>query len=173
MNNTKASKRTKKRLVRPSPSESATSLPEGSIRIGNNKEMWVVVNNAKGVSRWTPIENVKLNGWQLLTLDYLSKNIGKPIVIYERTIEQDWPGTHDKMLEKYEFITDGHLQIGKKIINNWLQQNSRKMDKNKMNILLHRNPKQFHLGLGLETDNMWSNQLATNPYKHQAFVKYL
>jgi hypothetical protein len=80
----KANNKKTKKSSRPSPSESATSLPEGSIRRGGNGARWVIVNTSKGIPRWIPVESCELNGWRLLTVDYLGKNIGKTVEIYER-----------------------------------------------------------------------------------------
>ena len=83
-------KKTKKAL-RPSPSESATSLPEGSIRTGGNGAYWIIVRTNKGVPRWVPEESCELNGWRKLTVDHLAKHIGKPMEIYEREYIDTWP----------------------------------------------------------------------------------
>lgn len=76
---------------RPSPVESATSLPEGSIRRGGDGNDWVVKKSSNGTPRWSPIESVELNGWKLLTTNYLAKHIGKPITYYRRQYSLDNP----------------------------------------------------------------------------------
>ena len=67
----------KTRKVRKAPIESATSLPEGTI-----KGKWVIKKVTGGSQRWMPITSVELNGFRLFTTDYAAKHIGKPIILY-------------------------------------------------------------------------------------------
>ncbi len=108
---------------RPSPSESATSLPEGTIRNGGNGKRWVVKKASNGTSRWVPIESVELNGWKLLTVDDLSKNIDKPITIYTRMYGDMFPKSIEKYMTKIVFTPNGHAQVNKSktLLQNWLK----------------------------------------------------
>jgi hypothetical protein len=127
-NNGKTNKTHKTLKQRPSPSESATGFPEGTIRRGGNKRHWVIKNGSNGTPRWVPIENVEINGWRLLTIDYLTKNIGKMIEIYEREYKDTFPTDKDiktdRTMVKLHFIPNGDAIIGKgkgKKIDNWLK----------------------------------------------------
>ena len=118
-----------KKTSRPSPSESATSLPEGNIRPGGNDHRWVIVNTSKGIPRWVPLESCELNGWRLLTVDYVAKNIGKPIEIYETTYRNDfWPGKKMKM-SKSIFIPNGDAEINSKKLSGWLKKDKKQQKK--------------------------------------------
>jgi hypothetical protein len=166
------SKSKKNKNNRKSPSESATSMSEGTIHHGNDGQLWVVKKAANGTPRWMPYTSVELNGFKALTVDYLAKNIGKEIEIYERYYMDKWPDKNESWYMKYKFITDGNLQIGKKIINNWLKDGDITKpikDKKKMYYLLHRN-NNAEVNF-LIMDNTYINVIASQPYKHQAYVK--
>ena len=51
---TSSSKPTKAKANRPSPSESATSYPDGTIKVGNDGNEWIVKTNRNGVNQWKP-----------------------------------------------------------------------------------------------------------------------
>ncbi len=109
------------RKIRPSPAESATSFPEGTIRKGGNRNMWVV-RKMGGVNRWIPVESAEINGIRLLTVDYMKTMIGKEISIFLREYSDTWPSTKD--FKTYlRFIPDGNARIGKnkKVLENWLR----------------------------------------------------
>lgn len=82
-----------------------------------------------------------------------------------------FPSKNEKMFYEYKFMTNGTVQIGKKFITEWLQNRSKntKIDKKKMYILLNELSKQMDNGLII--DYMYTNLLARDPYKHQAFIK--
>lgn len=110
------------RKVRKSPAESATSLPEGTI-----KSNWVVKKASNGVPRWVPSTSVELNGFRLFTVDYAAKHIGKPIILYSREYQDTWPkrnawSTSDNpTYTKLKFIPTGDAIKGKTRIEGWLK----------------------------------------------------
>jgi hypothetical protein len=55
---TPTSKPTKAKANRPSPSESATSFPDGTIKVGNDGNEWIVKTNKNGVNQWKPWKGV-------------------------------------------------------------------------------------------------------------------
>ena len=114
----------KTRKARPSPIESATTFPEGAIRVGGNKGRWVVTKTRIGVKRWTLYENAVLKGYAPLTVDVLCKNIGKPVKVYERPIrfyEDNWPTSPRDFDVRYEITPTGDLTFGGKLRPNWLE----------------------------------------------------
>jgi len=120
----KTRKATKATKGRPSPTESATAFPEGTIRVGGNKGRWVVTQTATHVKRWAPYENVALNGYAPLTVDVLCKNIGKPIKVYERVLrfyEDTWPTGPRDFDVRYEITPTGDLIFGGKLRPNWIE----------------------------------------------------
>jgi len=158
--------------TRKSPSESATSMREGTIHRGNDGQLWVIKKAANGTPRWMPYTSVELNGFKALTLDYLANNIGKEITIYEREYMDQWPRKTESWYMKYNFVTNGDLQVGKKIINNWLTLsniNKPIKDNKKLHLILHKNNNSDINSLII--DNYFINNLASDPYKHQAYVK--
>ena len=74
-----AKNNTRKIKGRKAPEESATSLPEGTM-----KEGWVIKKASNGVPRWVLKNSVELNGFRLFTTDIAAKNIGKPLILYLR-----------------------------------------------------------------------------------------
>ena len=108
---------------RKSPSESATDFPEGTIKIGNNKEKWVVKKVSGGSQRWIPYESVELFGYKALTVDYLAKHIGKPVKIYEREYSDLWPTKSNSKLFASTFTPNGNAGplTNKKRIEGWLK----------------------------------------------------
>ena len=75
----------KTRKNRKSPEESATSVPEGTMKDG-----WVV-KKAGTSQRWMPKESVELNGFRLFTVDYAAKHVGKDILLFCREYKDTWP----------------------------------------------------------------------------------
>ena len=175
---TQNNKKTKK-SIRPSPSESATSLPEGSIRRGGNGAKWVIVRTSKGIPRWVPTESCELNGWRILTVDYLAKNIGKPVEIYEREYMDTWPAKNEKMGEKLKFIPNGHLQIQvnrkKTIAENWLATRKPAMQKGQMLLLQglgdwYGTEKEM-VEFSMQVDSGNGKLVSSNVMNTEAFVK--
>jgi hypothetical protein len=114
------------KTIRQSPSDSATIHQIGSIMKGNDGQRWVVDRTSNGVHRWTSNLSCKLNGMMILTVDYLNKNINKPIKLYLREYSDLWPKknewskpspTHSSII----FTPTGNAIIGKKIIPDWLK----------------------------------------------------
>ena len=108
---------------RKSPSESATDFPEGTIKVGNNKQNWVVKKVSGGSQRWIPYESVELFGYKALTVDYLAKHIGKPVKIYEREYSDLWPTKSNSKLYASTFTPNGNAGplTNKKRIEGWLK----------------------------------------------------
>ena len=108
---------------RKSPSESATDFPEGTIKVGNNKQKWVVKKVSGGSQRWIPYESVELLGYKALTGDYLAKHIGKPVKIYEREYSDLWPTKSNSKLYASTFTPNGNAGplTNKKRIEGWLK----------------------------------------------------
>ncbi len=78
---------------------------------GNDDKPWVAVSAKNGVQRWTSYTSATLNGLRVLTLDYLRKHVGKPVVIYDRSARDIWPsGVREKDMESYTFVPDGDAQ---------------------------------------------------------------
>ena len=75
-----------KNKTRKAPIESATSLPEGTI-----KGSWVIKKASNGVPRWIKDVSAELNGFRRLTVDYVSKHVGEQITLYVREYGEMWP----------------------------------------------------------------------------------
>ena len=111
-----------KREARKGPQESATSFAEGTI-----KDSWVVKKASNGVPRWVPNVSVELNGFRLLTVDYVAKNIGKPITMYVREYHELWPKKNawtkpeDETYFTAKFVPDGDATNEKTKIPGWLK----------------------------------------------------
>lgn len=112
----------KTRKLRKAPDESATSLPEGTMKSG-----WVIKNTSNGVPRWMPNTTVELNGFRLFTTDYAAKNIGTPIILYTREYNDIWPKKNawvkpeDSTYVKMKFIPNGDGIKGSTKIPGWLK----------------------------------------------------
>ena len=76
-------RKTPKNKTRKAPIESATSLPEGTI-----KGSWVIKKASNGVPRWMKDVSVELNGFRRLTVDRVPD---KPILLYVREYGSMWP----------------------------------------------------------------------------------
>lgn len=171
-------KKTKTNKNRPSPTESATSLPEGSIRRGGNGNRWVVKKTSNGISRWTPIESVELNGWKLLTTDYLSKNIGKPITFYERMYNDEFPKKNENM-QKGLFIPNGNAQVNKKIqLQNWLKTQKPNVQSGQLFMVLGKGGYIFNdknnvtnNDFSLQIDSKYTQYVSGNVMNSESFIK--
>ena len=117
---------TTKSGLRKSPTESATAFTVGTIKKGNDKERYVVTKTSTGVHRWVPFTTAELNNMKPLTIDYLSKNIDKPIKLYVREYLLEWPkksdwgknpATHSTII----FKPTGNAILGKKVLYGWLK----------------------------------------------------
>lgn len=117
-----AKNKTRKVKERKAPEESATSLPEGTMKAG-----WVIKKSSNGVPRWMPKKSVELNGFRLFTTDFAAKNIGKSLILYLREYQDMWPKKNawttskDSSYYKYKFIPNGDGIKGKTKIENWLK----------------------------------------------------
>ena len=102
-----------------SPEESATLFEQGIIKPGNNKELWVVKQYGPN-KRWVPCISANINNIQMLTVDYLAKNIGKEIKIFSTGYDLVWP---KKIVPNLIFTPSGNAQKGKnkKKLINWLK----------------------------------------------------
>ena len=83
MRKTRGHKKSIKNKTRKAPIESATSLPEGTI-----KGSWVIKKASNGVPRWMKDVSVELNGFRRLTVDRVPD---KPILLYFREYGSMWP----------------------------------------------------------------------------------
>jgi hypothetical protein len=108
-------------MQRKSPSESATTFSEGTIKYGNDNKKWVVKKNKNMIQRWVPFHNTTLFGYAPLTAKILAQNIGKPITIYERQSSYMWPKSRKDFDVKYKFIASGHGILKDKKYENWLK----------------------------------------------------
>jgi len=112
----------KTRKARKAPVESATSLPEGTI-----KGSWVIKKATNGVPRWMPTSSTELNGFRLFTVDHAAKHIGKPIMLFCREYKETWPSKNawskpsDSTYMKYAFVPNGDALKGKTKIPGWLR----------------------------------------------------
>ncbi len=111
---TTSKSKTKKNVTRKSPSESASSLPLGTIAKGNDGLYWVGDKTEKGVQRWVHKNSSKLNGIELLSEEYLKKNIGKIVKLYCREYKLEWPAKKDlKKASVVTFIPTGNTKTRK------------------------------------------------------------
>lgn len=106
--------------IRKAPIESATSLPEGTI-----KQSWVIKRVSNG-PRWIPVVSAELNGFRRLTVDYVAKHVGRPITLYGREYKSTWP-TKSEWLNPdtshftAKFVPNGDAFSGKTKLNGWLK----------------------------------------------------
>jgi hypothetical protein len=115
--------KTRKIKNRISPPESAADFEEGTILIGNDKCKWVVKKSKSGIPRWIPFSSTKLFGLKPLTLDVLTKNIGKNIKIYCREYGLKFPHINDDDMYSVTFIPSGDAKYRKQkeVFSNWLK----------------------------------------------------
>ena len=111
-----------RKAVRKGPAESATSVPEGTIKGG-----WVTKKASNGVPRWVPETSVELNGFRKFTVDYAAKHIGKPIALYTREYNDEWPSANAWSRKKdsthvvMQFVPNGDALAGTKRLAGWLK----------------------------------------------------
>ena len=111
------------KAARKSPTESATSVAEGTIRRGNDGSNWVSVKAATGVQRWVPVASATLHGLRRLTVDDVASafRAGKPLTFFERGGgEPMWPASV-RGLGRTLFHPNGDLLVGKKRYAGWLR----------------------------------------------------
>ena len=109
--------------LRPSPSDSATAYPHGTIKMGNDGNKWVIKIGENGIPRWIPYHSAVINGFRALTIDYLSKNIGKELIIFEREFKNEWPRPIDSNMYRLRWIPSGDAKYlkNKGILAGWLK----------------------------------------------------
>jgi len=162
--------------IRKSPSESATSMREGTIHRGNDGQYWVIKKASNGVPRWMPYLTVELNGFKALTVDYLAKNIGKEIEIYERGYMGEWPKQGDRDLMKLRWVANGHAQYLKQktILENWLTKKKPEI-KDRSVFSLLGNGDWYKGGdlseMSLQVDSKNKKIVSSNVMNMEAFVK--
>ena len=110
----------------------STLFGVGTMKKGNDNQIWVIMNDKNNNKRWVPKISVELNGLKALTVDYLAKNINKTIKLYNREYGDKWANKND-WLEKNKikvkdlgyhtilFKPTGNALLGKKVLNNWLK----------------------------------------------------
>jgi hypothetical protein len=112
----------KMKTTRKSPTESATSVPEGTIKGG-----WVTKKAVNGVPRWVPETSVELNGFRKFTTDYAAKHVGSPITLYTREYKERWPSAtawsrkEDSTHVIMQFVPNGDALVGTKRLTGWLK----------------------------------------------------
>jgi len=162
--------------TRKSPSESATSMSEGTIHRGNDGQLWVIKKAANGTPRWMLYTSVELNGFKVLTVDYLAKNIGKEIEIYERGYMGEWPKQYDHDLMKLRWVANGHAQYlkQKNVLENWLTKKKPEI-KDRSVFSLLGNGDWYKGGelseMSLQVDSKNKKIVSSNVMNMEAFVK--
>lgn len=165
--------KTRKLKVRKAPEESATSMPEGTMKAG-----WVIKKASNGVPRWVQQTSVELNGFELLTVDYAQKHVGKPITLFCREFKEEWPSKSDWSQKKdsthytLTFTPNGDAKMGSKVLNGWLK--SRKPGVKKNSIFLIDGPvlqKGNLLVDGVQLDSHGQKLMSTNFMNTEVFVK--
>ena len=163
----------KTRKVRKAPVESATSLPEGTI-----KGKWVIKKVTGGSQRWMPISSVELNGFRLFTTDYAAKHIDKPIILYCREYKEVWPSKtawskpSDSTYTKVTFVPNGDAIKGKTRIPGWLKTKTpaiKKGDQFAIDGPLYEN--RTHFADSVQVDSSDGKMLSTNLMNTEVFVK--
>ena len=112
----------KNQKSRKGPTISATSVSEGTVEWGNDKQRWVA-RKVGGTQRWVPFHSAAMFGYAPLTAAYLAKHIGKPVKIFERALSGKWPRSSKDFDVRYTFTPTGDVEMNKdgKIYPNWLK----------------------------------------------------
>ena len=174
-------------ITRPSPSDSATLYSEGTIKKGGDGNLWVVKNNKKGIAKWTPYNSVELNGLKPLTVDFIAKNIGKELTIYERDYSDKWPKKTDSGMYKLQWIANGDVEYRNNnksksknksgIISKWLSNKNRETIKdNTMFFLLGSGNWYYDKELStmsLQVDSKNKMHVSSNIMNREAFVSII
>jgi hypothetical protein len=158
----------KRQTTRKAPAISATAVPEGTKREGQDGRMWIVK-----ARRWLPAASVKLNGYQALTVDVLRKHIGKTLTVYEREYEEMWPKKSEKMFS-YRFRPSGNAKQGMVIRKNWLRTQVPAIPDHVLFFVegegtLHNPPKMEPLEL--QVDSLDKKRVSSNVLNMEAFVR--
>lgn len=163
---------------RKSPSESAKEYTEGQIKIGNDKELWVVKKTVNKILRWTPYKSCELFGFRPLTVNYLAKNIGTSITIYERQASEKWPNKLRDFDVKYKFIASGDaILLGSKSrnvkdlkINDWLKLRTPLIKKNDI-FIIDGIMKSNDIIATIQAGPLPSELVSTNLINTEAYIK--
>lgn len=157
---------------RKAPEESATSLPEGTIKDG-----WVIKKASNGVPRWVPALSAELNGFRLYTTDIAAKHIGKPIMLYTRQYEDKWPKRSEwagRKHEVFKFVPTGDALKGKKVLEGWLKTQTpavKKGDSFSVSGPIYEYGAKEEMVNGLQVDSVNGKALSMNLLNTEVFVK--
>jgi hypothetical protein len=158
----------KRTTTRKAPAISATAVPEGTKREGQDGRMWVVKTR-----RWLPIASVELNGYRPLTVDVLRKNIGKVLTVYEREYGDMWPKKSEKMFP-FRFRPSGDAVQGKKVLKGWLRTQTPPIPDNTLFFIEGEgnlmNPPKMEPGR-LQVDSLDKKRVSSNVTNMEAFVR--
>ena len=117
----------KTRKLRKGPNNSASEGQEGALKLGNDKQMWVIKKIGKS-QRWVPYASSLINGLKPLTIDILRSHIGKPVTVYERQSTPFWPKSIKDFDVKYTFAASGdgylHTKAKDTPFKGWLKSKS-------------------------------------------------
>lgn len=156
--------------TRKSPTNSATLYDEGTIELGKDKLRWVVKKTSNGIKRWVPFHSTNLFGYKPLTVDYLAKNIGKPIVVYERQLSYKWPKNSKDFDVKYTFTCSGDAEKKGKIYSNWLKKRNPLVKKNDI-FIIDGKMKSNDIDSSIQIGPLPTELVSTNLINTDAFVK--
>ena len=161
----------KQKSSRPSPSESATLYPVGTIKRGNDKNDYVIVATSSGVQRWMPLLSAEINGIRLLTIDNIAKNIGKTFKYLEGEYQSQFPKSFKADKSKYlridEFTPNGDIEIKGKIVKDWFKTRQPALPDRAMIFVLSNNPDE----IPLQIDSQSKKTASTNVMNMQAWIK--
>jgi hypothetical protein len=158
--------------TRKSPTNSATLYDEGTIEFGKDKLRWVVKKTSNGIKRWVPFHSTNLFGYKPLTVDYLSKNIGKPIKVYERPLSYNWPKNSKDFDVKYTFTCSGDAEKKGKIYSDWLKKRNPLVKKNDI-FIIDGIMKSKDLDSTIQIGPLPTELVSTNLMNTDAFIKIL
>ena len=170
--NRKSKGKNKTLKVRKAPAESATSLPEGTI-----KSNYVIKKASNGVPRWVPTVSAELNGFRMLTVDQLVA--GKSITLYVREYNEMWPKKNawsKPTNETYftaKFVPSGHAMNGKTKLVGWLKLRKPEIKNGTMfsiDGLLTMNGDD-HFADGVQVDSIGKKLMSLNFMNQEVFAK--
>ena len=170
--NRKSKSKNKTLKVRKAPAESATSLPEGTLK-GN----YVIKKASNGVPRWVPTVSAELNGFRMLTVDQLVA--GKSITLYVREYNEMWPKKNawskpkDSTYFTVKFVPSGDATSGKTKLIGWLK--SRKPEIKNGTMFSIDGPLTMngddHFADGVQVDSIGKKLMSLNFMNQEVFVK--
>jgi hypothetical protein len=158
---------------RKSPSQSASSLPIGSIEFGNDKNKWVVKNTINDIHRWVPYHSCALFGYTPLTVNILKKNIDIPIIVYEKQFNYSYPKKSKDFDVKYKFIASGDVFLNGKLYKNWLITKKPQINKNDMLIIDGELSSNDYSGTIHAAPIVYGELVSSNLMNTAAFIKIL